>query len=296
MEWLATLKVFWFSEIEFMKQEQIQYVPTASVEAEPQVRGSFDEESLQGLTDSIKEVGLLQPIRVRKVGNKFIILSGERRFRALVRLGEPTIAVIVEGTALNDGEVIQRMFIENAQREDLSHLDKARAIDQLMKETGWNANQVAAKLGLSNATTSRLLALTTLPVDIQHKVASGEIAMSAAYELSRVTDPVKQAERAQEAAQGCMTRDDLAKANKSGKKGPKAKHPTTPNRATAELGGRRSVTVNAPDLDVESFISTLDECLTRAKKCKQLGITLPTVIKMLKDQTNSAQTQPITQS
>jgi ParB family chromosome partitioning protein len=279
-----------------VKQEQIQHVPIASVEAEPQVRESFDEDSLQGLTDSIKEVGLLQPIRVRKVGNKFIIVSGERRFRALVRLGEPTIAVIVEGTALSDGELIQRAFIENCQRADLSPLEKAKSIDQLMKETGWNATQVAAKLGLSNATTSRLLALTTLPADIQQKVGSGEIAMSAAYELSRVADPVKQAERAQEVVQGGVTRDDLAKANKSSKKGSKAKDPAIPNRATAELGGRRSVTVNAPDLDVESFISTLEECLTRAKKCKPLGITLPTVMKMLKDQTNSAQPQPTTQS
>lgn len=279
-----------------MKQEQIQYVPITSIEAKRQVRENFDEESLQGLADSIKSVGMMLPLRVRKVGNKFVIISGERRFRAMVRLGETTIAVIVEDANLNDGEVIQKMFIENCQRENLTPLERARAIDELMKTMSWNATQAAAKLGLSDSTTSRLLALMTLPEDIQQKVASGAISMSSAYEISRVTDPVKQAERAQEAVRGSMTRDDLAKANKSGKKATKAKNSATPNRATAELGGRRSVTVNAPDLDVESFITTLDECLARAKKCKQLGITLPTVLKMLKDQTNSAQPQPTTQS
>lgn len=269
-----------------MNREQIQYLPLDQIQAATQVRMHFDEEAIHGLALSLKEIGQLQPIRVRKVGEKFVIVDGERRHRATRKAGLTTIAVIIEDKELNQGELIQRQLIANCQREELTPLEKARAIKNLMDATGWNASQVSAKLGVSNATTTRLLSLLNLPAALQRKVEQGRIAVSAAYELAKVSDVDRQAELSQQVADGQLTRDGLTGALKAERK--ETTTSTTPSRATAVLAPGRSITVTSDSLDLERIIQLIEDLLAKARKVRPQGVELSTFIKMLRDQAKAA--------
>lgn len=269
-----------------MNREQIQYLPLDQIQAASQVRMHFDPETIQGLAESLKEIGQLQPIRIRKVGDKFLIVDGERRYRAARKAGMTTLAVIIEDKELNKGELIQRQLIANCQREELTPLEKSRAIRDLMDATGWNASQVSAKLGVSNATTTRLLSLLNLPAALQRKVEQGQIAVSAAYELAKVSDADRQAELSQQLANGQLTRDGLTGTLKADRKETMAA--ATPSRATAVLAPGRSITVTSDGLDLERFIQLIEDLLAKARKVRPQGVELSTFIKMLRDQSKAA--------
>jgi len=269
-----------------MQREQIQYLALDQIQTTSQVRTHFDEEAIHGLAMSLKELGQLQPIRVRKIGGKFVPVDGERRCRAALKAGITTIAVIIEEKDLNEGEVIQRQLIANCQREELTPLEKARAVRSLMEATGWNASQAASKLGISNATTTRLLSLLNLPAALQRKVEQGQIAVSAAYELAKVGDAERQAELSQKLADGQLTRDGLTGTLKADRK--EATTAATPSRATAVLAPGRSITVTSDGLDLERFIQLIEDLLARARKVRPQGVELSTFIKMLRDQAKAA--------
>lgn len=130
-------------------------VPIEAIVMPPQVRQHFDEASIDSLAATIREVGVLQPILARKHADKFAIVDGGRRFRAACKVGLQSVPVIIEDRELNGVELAQTQLIANCQREDLKPVEKARAIAQLMKASGWPATQVAAKLGLSAGITIR---------------------------------------------------------------------------------------------------------------------------------------------
>lgn len=265
-----------------MPQEQIQYLPLDQIIVEDNVRETFNDESLHGMALSLKAVGQLQPIRVRKAGQKFAIVDGERRFRAARTLGLPTLAAIVEAKALDEGELVQRQLIANVQRDDLLPLEKAKAVRRLMDVSQWNASAVSANLGLSNGNVSRLLALLELPEDIQQKVASGAIPASAAYHLAKVDDPSKQAELALQVENG-MTRDALAGARKAARRSKDETSAQPVSRATAVLSDDRSVTVAGPSLTLDGFIESLESCLATARQSRTKGLSLVTYLRMCKD-------------
>jgi len=268
--------------------EQIQHIPLDKIVAEVQVRKAFDEEGLVGLAAMLKDVGQLQPCRVRKSKDAFVIVDGERRYRAAKLAGLTTLAVIIEGKDLCEGEVLQRQLIANCQREDLTPLEKAKGIAELMKSTGWKAGEAATRLGTSNGTATRLLALLSLPESIQDQVASGVIPASAAYELSRVGDAGQQQELANQFAAGRLTRDALAGAIKAQAKGTTKDPSSAAGRATAQLGDGRSVTVVGCSLSLEGFIEILEELLAKARKVRPQGVELGTFCKMLRDQCRTA--------
>ena len=267
-----------------MNNEQIQYLPIDKIKAEPQVRETFSEETIRGLAASMTGLDQLDPIRVRKNGDWFVIVDGERRYRAAKLAGRPTIAAIVETKEIGEAESLHRQLVANCQREDLTPLEKARGIAKLMKLAGWSSTQVAARLGLSNASVTRLLTLLTLPQQIQDRVASGEIAASGAYELSRIDDPAKQAEFAQRMAEGRLTRDGLSGARKAAKRAATTERAGASARATALLGKGRSVTVSCTDMNLERFLETLEDLVAKARKVRPRGIELPTFLKMLRDE------------
>lgn len=266
-----------------MVQEHVQYLPLNQIAVEQNVRTTFDDESLEGLLLSLKSVGQLQPIRVRKVGDRYVIVDGERRYRAARKLEMPTLAVIVEGKELGEGAVVLRQLVANVQREDLLPLEKAHAIRKLMAATQWNASETATRLGISNANVSRLLALLELPAEIQERVAAGEIPASAAYHLAKCHNPEQQADLAQQVASGKLTRDALVGARKAARR-TQGDSPVSPvSRATAMLGINQSVTVAGRSLTLDDFIALLEECLTKARQSRTKGLALGTFLRMCKD-------------
>ena len=175
-----------------------------------QPRKFFSEESLEQLAQSLKTTGQLQPIRVRwsKQHAKWVIISGERRYRAAFLAGFKTIACQFVDQALTESEIRQESLIENLLREDLRPIEAANGYRQLMELNGWTIQQVADALNISKGTVSKALALLKLPEDIQAQVEEGQIAPTAAYEVSRVEGEGAQRELARRVVDEGLKRDD----------------------------------------------------------------------------------------
>jgi ParB family chromosome partitioning protein len=270
-----------------MTQERIEYIPIGDIEAAAQVRTEFSEESLQGMARSLLEVGQLQPIRVRREGDSFVVVDGERRVRAAKMTGKFTkIAAIIEERPLDAAEIEQRQIIANCQRDDLTPLEKARAIHDLMKLRGWNAGEVAAKLGFTGSMATKLLALVELPESIQALVAGGKIPASAGYELSRLGgDAAEQAALAEQIARGSLTRDGLSAIIKRRGAAPAGEKPATISRLRASLSGGRTVTLAGEGLtNIDALIGWLEELLSKARKLRPRGLELGTFARLLKDE------------
>jgi ParB family chromosome partitioning protein len=267
-----------------MSPEIIQAVPLEEIELVPLLRKSIDQESLAGIVQSLREVGLLYPPRLIRRGDKYVPGDGYHRILAAHKLGWKTIPAIIEEKPLTEGEMIQKGFIANSHRIQNTYMEQAEGIGRLMVVTGWNATTVAAKLGLSNATVSRLLSLLELPEPIRERVHRGDISLSAACELAKVEDGEAQASLAGQVAAGKLSRDALAGSVKSRKRAASTPATTAPSRVTAKLGGGRTVSVVGDSLDLEGFIEMLEEVLTKARKARTQGIEVGTFAKMLRDQ------------
>lgn len=245
-----------------MKKEAIQYVPLVDLILRPQVRERADDETIAWLAASIATVGLQQPLRVVRDGERLIVLDGERRFRAVNTLGWNVVAVIFEDRALCAAEVIQRQLIANCQRKGLSPLEFARAIRDLIADAGYSVGEAAAACGFSVATVSRHLKLLDAPIEVQRKVAAGELAASTAYEIAKVSDPAKQIELADEAVAGGLSRASVKlRAKATAKRTSRAKSAPVP-KSVVHLGNRRKVAVQGPGLSsLETLIAWLTETL-----------------------------------
>lgn len=162
------------------------------IEADPQHREVFEEESLMRLARSLKEHGQMQPIRVRwsESRSKYIIIAGERRFRAAALAGLPSIqAIIVEGE-LTESQIIREQVIENALREDLRPTEQGKAFKDLMEANGFNGKELASYLHVAPSTISRRIAVLELSDELQEKVDSGELSIKDAIATAKTeTNP-----------------------------------------------------------------------------------------------------------
>jgi ParB/RepB/Spo0J family partition protein len=267
-----------------MQNEVIEYLPPQSLIVRPQVRKQISAEEEAGLVQSIKEVGLLQPIRAKLDDDKRVIVDGHRRTAAAIKIGMATVPVIVERSILSDSATVQRQLIANCQRSDLTAIEKATAIQQLMQAESWSGAQVASKLGISAPSVARLLALLQLPDAIRARVATGEIPASAGYELAKVTDPAEQVELAEQLAAGTLTRDGLATGRKAKQKQPAIAGKVKTVRVTIDLGAGRVIRVEAPGLTMSSCAELVQELGTKLRRGQSQHVELLTWCQMLADQ------------
>jgi len=145
-------------------------LPLNQIKPNPfQPRKQFDEEALSSLVDSIKAVGVLQPVLVRELApGEYEIIAGERRYRAARRAGLPTIPAIVR--PVDDASSLEQALIENLQREDLNPLDEAAAYQQLIEDFDLTHDDVARRIGKSRASITNSLRLFQLPPSVQRHV------------------------------------------------------------------------------------------------------------------------------
>ncbi|WP_406673866.1 ParB/RepB/Spo0J family partition protein [Nonomuraea sp. N2-4H] len=156
-----------------------------------QPREVFDEERLEDLATSIREVGLLQPIVVRSVGGgQYELIMGERRWRACKKVGLDPVPAIVRNT--QDNDLLRDALIENLQREQLNPLEEAAAYQQLLDDFQATHDQLAKKIGRSRSHITNTLRLLNLPPDVQLKVAAGTISAGHARALLGLDDPEEQ--------------------------------------------------------------------------------------------------------
>jgi ParB family transcriptional regulator, chromosome partitioning protein len=153
-----------------------------------QPRRTFDEDALDELAESIKQVGLLQPVVVRAVGPaRYELVMGERRWRAAQRAGLTEIGAIVKQT--QDDDLLRDALIENLHRQQLDPLEEAAAYQQLLDDFGATHEELARKIGRSRPHISNTLRLLNLPPAVQKRVAAGVLSAGHARALLSLEDP-----------------------------------------------------------------------------------------------------------
>lgn len=165
-------------------------IPVGFIQPDPaQPRtGEPDTEGLERLANSLATHGQIQPICVRRGDEpyRYVIVSGERRWRAAVSAGLSTVTAVILGGKLTDTQRLELQVVENLLREDLTPIDQARAFRALMDAHGWSGRELARTLNVRDTTVSRALALLELPQSVVDEVASGRLAPSVAVEIAKV--------------------------------------------------------------------------------------------------------------
>lgn len=159
-----------------------------------QPRKNFDEKALKELAHSIKQHGIIQPLVLRKVGERFQIVAGERRFRASKMVGLKKIPAIIK--EFSEREMSEIAIIENLQREDLNPIESAKAIQNLIDSYGLTQETVADRIGKSRSAVANTLRLLTLPNEIIALVEESKLSAGHARTLLAVEDSNKQIELA----------------------------------------------------------------------------------------------------
>ena len=136
-----------------------------------QPRRSFDEDTLAGLVDSVKELGVLQPILVRTADEGYELIAGERRLRAAKRAGLRTVPALVR--TADDVSSLEQALVENLHRQDLNPLEEAAAYQQLIEDFGYTQDQVAQRVGRSRSAVANMLRLFQLTPAVQRLVGEG---------------------------------------------------------------------------------------------------------------------------
>ena len=166
-------------------------IPIDKISANPyQPRSNFDEEALAELTESIRQLGIIQPITVRKIGLRYQIISGERRFKAASAAGLQTIPAYIKET--DDQGMLEMAIVENIQREDLDAIEVALSFQRLMDECSLTQETMADKVGKKRATVANYLRLLKLPAEIQVCIRDKKISMGHAKAILSLSDPMAQ--------------------------------------------------------------------------------------------------------
>ncbi len=140
-----------------------------------QPRKTFDADKLRELAESIKEHGIIQPLVVRKNGQKYELVAGERRWRAAQTINLKTVPAIVR--EYDNAKMAEIALVENIQRHDLNPIEEAEGIKRLMSEFGFNQEQAAKKIGRSRTAVANILRMLNLPPDIQKAVSRETLTM-----------------------------------------------------------------------------------------------------------------------
>ena len=159
-----------------------------------QPRIEFEKEALMQLSNSIRAKGQLAPIRVRwsEELSMWLIISGERRWRACKKAGLKTIDCNFEEQPLSQTQILEEQLIENLLRANLKPVEEAHSFRKLIELNGWTGNQLAMALSISPTRVSRALALLKLPDETRARIDSGKISARAGYELSRLSKSKQQ--------------------------------------------------------------------------------------------------------
>ena len=180
----------------------VRNIPVDRVDPNPnQPRLAMDQASLDELTASVKEHGVLQPILVRpQASGRYQLVAGERRWRAAMGAGLAAIPALIED--IDDDTALEIAVIENLQREDLSPLDEALIYDKMIHQHGYSIRKLAQKLGKDKGYLENRLRLADAPPEIRDLVSVRKDTLSHAYELLKVTDPKKREKLAGMVARG----------------------------------------------------------------------------------------------
>jgi ParB family chromosome partitioning protein len=165
----------------------LEEVPVTAIRPNPyQPREHFDEEELASLAESIREVGILQPILLRETDDGYELVAGERRWRAARRVGLQHVPALVRDT--DDASALEHALVENVHRSDLNVLEEAAAYQQLIEDFGLTHEEVAIRVGRSRTSVTNTLRLLQLPPSVQRLVRDRSLTMGHARALLGTPD------------------------------------------------------------------------------------------------------------
>jgi ParB family chromosome partitioning protein len=178
-------------------KEEVIYVSTEQIRPNPfQPREDFDEESINELAQSIREKGVIQPLLVRRHGDNFELIAGERRLRAAKSLGIKEIPILVKN--VDDVDSLELALIENIQRQELNPIEEAHAYQHLMDKFHMTQERMSEVLGKARVTITNTLRLLKLPHEIQQEIKKGRISYGHGRALIEIEDANLQRKFAQE--------------------------------------------------------------------------------------------------
>ena len=180
-----------------------------------QPRKKFNEEALKELSDSIKIHGVIQPIIVTKRNERYLIVAGERRWRASKLAGLKEIPCVIED--FTETQLKEISIIENLQREDLTPIEEAKAIKALMDEFGWSQEVIAERLGKSRPVIANTVRLLQLQPEVIQMIEDGKLSAGHARSLVVISDKAAQIKLAKQACEKKLTVRDLEHAVKTSK-------------------------------------------------------------------------------
>ena len=178
-------------EVKAKPMEKMTEIKLSEIIPNPtQPRTDFDEEALEELADSIRQLGLIQPITVKREGEKYIIISGERRWRASAKAGLESVPAYIR--EVDDTTLHAMALVENIQREDLNAIEISLSMQRLIEECGLTQEALAERLGKKRSTVANYLRLLNLPDEIQFAIKGGLISMGHAKAIASVESKAKQ--------------------------------------------------------------------------------------------------------
>jgi ParB family chromosome partitioning protein len=176
-----------------------------------QPRRRIKDESLNELAESIREKGVIEPVIVRRQGQGFELIAGERRFRAVQKLGLPEIPAIIRQAT--DQEALELAIIENIQRENLNAMEEAQGYERLMKEFSLTQEALSKKVGKERSTVANSLRLLSLPAEVQNLLEDDKLTAGHARAILSAPSPARQLALAREiVAKGLSVREAESKA------------------------------------------------------------------------------------
>ena len=207
------------AEVKTEGSSNLNEVEIAMIDPNPnQPRREFDQEALQELATSIRELGIIQPITLRKMeGEKYQIIAGERRWRASQLAGLTKIPAYI--VSVKDQNAMEMALVENIQREDLNAIEIALAYQHLAEETGMTQAKISERVGKSRAAVTNYMRLLKLPAQVQIALKNHEIEMGHARALLAIDSPSQQIKLFKEVQQQHLSVrkvEELVQALKSG--------------------------------------------------------------------------------
>lgn len=251
-----------------MAPRAIEYAPVKQLKSSGNIRDWVVPEKLAALKLSVQANGILVPLLGHYEGTDRFVDDGNHRLEAATSLGLETVPIILADHAPTPAELLTLQLVANSLRFNLKPMEKARAIERLMLESGWSAAQVSAKLGeQSESMISKLLTLLVHPKDVQDLIDAGRIPMSSAYAIATVPDAAERERLIREVLDGRLTRDKLVavvKARKGsvGRMQPRKRARPRRSRVVISLGDGCSVAAR-PNVTVEVFVFWLQDLLRR---------------------------------
>jgi ParB family chromosome partitioning protein len=237
----------------------LQEIPTAAIVPNRyQPREHFDEETLATLTASVRELGVLQPVLVRR-GNDgtFELIAGERRWRAAKRAGLPMIPALVRDVP--DVHALEQALVENLHRQDLNALEEAAAYQQLIEDFGLTQEEVSQRVGKSRSAVTNSLRLFQLPPTVQRMLADGRLTAGHARALLTTPDRARQEELAERVVREELSvreTEQLARLDPTGDGALDENADDAPNGETTSAGSTVAPVREPAVLELEDLLST----------------------------------------